>query len=93
MMWINFLSPGNIEIPFFFKNPPHFAPPYSTYKRKSNCCRNTYVREDCHNQRVERAIKLVSQTSMNAAKKEDREGIIQTVISSRLDLPKILNQE
>ena len=42
----------------------------------------------CHNQRVERAIKLVSRTSMKAAKKEDREGIIQTVISSRQDLPK-----
>ena len=31
----------------------------------------------CHNQRVERAIKLVSEISTKAAKKEDREGIIQ----------------
>ena len=42
----------------------------------------------CHNQRVERAIKLVSETSQKAAKKEDREGIIQTVITSRAELPK-----
>ena len=41
-----------------------------------------------HNQRVERTIRLVSQTSQKAAKKVDREGIIQTVISSRADLPK-----
>ena len=42
----------------------------------------------CHNQRVERAIKLVSQTSQKSTKKKEREGIIQTVISSRKKLPK-----
>ena len=42
----------------------------------------------CHNQRVERAIKLVSQTSQKSTKKKEREGIIQTVISSRKELPK-----
>ena len=42
----------------------------------------------CPNQRVERTIRLVSQTSQKSAKKVDREGIIQTVISSRADLPK-----
>ena len=41
-----------------------------------------------HNQRVERAIKLVSETSNKAASKEQREGIIQTVIASRKELPK-----
>ena len=42
-----------------------------------------------HNQRVERAIKLVSQTSQKSAKKEEREGIIQTVIASRSKMPKL----
>ena len=42
----------------------------------------------CHNQRVERTVMLVSQTSQKAAKKVDREGIILTVISSKADLPK-----
>ena len=41
----------------------------------------------CHNQRVERAIKLVSEISTKAAKKEDREGIIQTIIASRTEMP------
>ena len=42
-----------------------------------------------HNQRVKRAIKLVSQTSGKAKKKEDREGIIHAVIASyRSELPK-----
>ena len=38
----------------------------------------------CHNQNVERAIKLVSEYS----KKADREGFIQSVIASRSELPK-----
>ena len=41
----------------------------------------------CHNQKVERAIKLVSQSSQKAREKIDREGIIQTVIASRAALP------
>ena len=41
-----------------------------------------------HNQRVERAIKLVSEASNKAANKLQREGIIQTVIASRKELPK-----
>ena len=41
----------------------------------------------CHNQRVERAIKLVTEISLKAAKKVDHEGIIQTVIASRKELP------
>ena len=36
----------------------------------------------CHNQRVEWAIKLVSRTSMKAAKKEDRENGDKTEISN-----------
>ena len=42
----------------------------------------------CHNQNVERAIKLVTESSKKACKKTDREGIIQSVISSRFQLPK-----
>ena len=42
----------------------------------------------CHNQRVERAIKLVCQTSQKSTEKEEREGIIR-VISSRKELPKL----
>ena len=38
----------------------------------------------CHNQGVERTIKLVSESST----KEDREGIVHSVLASRSDLPK-----
>ena len=41
----------------------------------------------CHNQRVERAIKLVTEISLKAAKKVDHEGIIQTAMASRRELP------
>ena len=41
----------------------------------------------CHNQRVERAIKLVSQMATKVARKEDRDGMIHAVISSRAELP------
>ena len=42
----------------------------------------------CHNQRVERAIKLVTATSQKSVKKQKKEGIIQTVIASRKELPR-----
>ena len=45
-------------------------------------CQTKYM--PCHNQNVERAIKLVSEYS----KKADREGFIQSVIASRSELPK-----
>ena len=37
----------------------------------------------CHNQKVERAIKLVTETSKKARTKMEREGIVNNVISSR----------
>ena len=42
----------------------------------------------CHKQIVERAIKLVSEYSKKTCKKADRVGIIQSVITSRSELPK-----
>ena len=40
-----------------------------------------------HNQRVERMIKLVSETSLRAADHVEREGIVHTVIASRKEMP------
>ena len=42
----------------------------------------------CHNQKVERAIKLVSETSNKATDKMEREGIIRNVLASREEMPK-----
>ena len=42
----------------------------------------------CHNQRVERAIKLVTETSQKCARKDEREGIIHTILASRREQPK-----
>ena len=47
----------------------------------------------CHNQNVERAIKLVSEYSKKACKKADMEGFIQSVIASRSELPKFDNKK
>ena len=41
----------------------------------------------CHNQNLERAIKLVSEASKRRCLKTDREGIVRTVIASRSNMP------
>ena len=42
----------------------------------------------CHNQKVERAIKLVSETSKRTTSRLERDGIIRNVLASREELPK-----
>ena len=46
----------------------------------------------CHNQKVERVIKLVSETATKAISQRDREGIVHTVLASREELPKFENK-
>ena len=45
-----------------------------------------------HNQKVERIIKLVSETATKAISQRDREGIVYCVLASREDLPKLENK-
>ena len=47
----------------------------------------------CHNQKVERTIKLVSETSKKAMDKDEKEGIVHSVLVSRSELPRFESKQ